>query len=354
MPDEIKFAFVLDENLNLKSFKVPQAIVKISVEGAEDPLTHQQMRDAVHDDFLVTQKKVNDFIKQRNGQLAVLGVNARKAKAPGLVKTGNETIQRLLADFEHSADATLKDFVRANAEKQRQLQAIEETETWRNVRWGISVLWTGGKALVGLGTAVVSGGTATPLVINEIVSNLMDLKKLFEDLRDKVEDINTMRVRVKQSLTALKSKPRFTNSDVEAFANELKLYEAKLLALEVKAKAISSKINPAITAIAHADANHEATAAAQKALDESLKELVKTSQSIKTAETYISTMKKNLGAARAQARTDPTLTAVKSWALTAYTKINDYKDIFFEPDSVITWIDQAIKRYGDTRSMLED
>ena len=51
MPEVIKFAFVKTDNLNCKSFTVPQAIVEIAVNGAADPLTHQKMRDAVSELF---------------------------------------------------------------------------------------------------------------------------------------------------------------------------------------------------------------------------------------------------------------------------------------------------------------
>ncbi len=47
MPDLIKFALVQSDNLNRKFFQVAQATVSISVEGAEDPLTHQRTRNVL-------------------------------------------------------------------------------------------------------------------------------------------------------------------------------------------------------------------------------------------------------------------------------------------------------------------
>jgi hypothetical protein len=353
MPDDIKFAFVQTENLNRKFFKVPQAMVHISVTGAENPLTHQRMRDAVSRDFAATQKKVNDFIRQRDLQISRLGVNERKRQKATLIKTGNESIQRFLADFQKSAEATLAEFAREQAAKDALVESAQQTENWRTVRWVFSVGWTGVKAIGGLVEAVSTGGTATPLVIKDFVDNLVDLKKLFDDMRDHYTTLTQARERVKNSLAALKSKSRFTNSDVEAFANDLKLYEAKLLAMEVQARSISTKINAALSAMPKSGVKPKAVKVAENALDNSIKELIECSKSIQAAETYLATLKKNLGTARATAKQDPTLTAVKNWAIAAYSKINDFKDIVLNPAELSTWIDAAVKIFGDTRNLLE-
>ncbi len=354
MPDDIKFAFVQTENLNRKFFKVPQATVAISVEGAEDPLTHQRMRDAVADDFKATQKKVNDFIRQRDLQISRLGVNERKRQKATLIKTGNDSIQRFLADFQKSAGATLAEFARERAERDAKVEEALRTENWRMVRWVFSVGWTGVKAIGGLVETVSSGGLTAPLAIKEFVDNLVDLKKLFDDLSDHYATLEQARARVKTSLASLKSKTRITNSDVDAFANELKLYEAKLLAIEVQARSISTKINAALAAMPKTGVKPEATKAAEDALDNSIKELIECSKSIKPAEVYLAAMKRNLAAARATAKSDPALTAVKNWAIAAYSKINDFKDIVLNPRELVTWIDAAVKVFGDTRNLLED
>ena len=352
MPDLIKFAFVLTENLNQTFFKVPQATVEISVEGAEDPLTHQRMRDAVSDEFAATQKKVNDFIRQRDLQISRLGVNERKRQKATLISTGNASIQRFLAEFKTSAENELAEFARKEAATAAKVENATRNENWNNVRWGISVAWTGVKAIGGL-VGVVTGGVVAPLVIKEFVDNLIDLKKLFEDLGDHYMSLAQARKRVRDGLASLKAKPRITNSDVEAFSNDVKLYEGKLLTIEVKARAISTKVNAALAAMPKTGIKPEAIGLAEEALDKSLKELIACSVSIKAAEVYLTTLKKNLGAARASAKSDPTLTAVKTWAIAAYTKINDFKDILLSPTELATWIDAAVKIFGDTRNVLE-
>lgn len=353
MPDNIKFVFVLTENLKLRFFQVPQAIVEIAVEGAEDPLTHQRMRDAVSGEFAVTQKKVNDFIKQRDLQISRLGVNERKRRKADLIKTGNDTIQRDLAEFKTSAEAKLAEFARKEAAAAAKVEAATRHENRQSVRWAVSVSWTGVKAIGGLAAAVGSGGAATPLVIKEFVENLMDLKNLFDDLGDHYMSLAQARKRVRDGLASLRSKPRITASDVEAFSNNVKLYEAKLLAIEVKARSISAKVNTALSAMPKAGIKPEATRLAEEALDKSIKELVECAASIQVAAAYLATMKRTLGAARASAKSDPTLAAVKNWAIAAYGKVNDFKDIVLSPTELATWIDAAVKIFGDTRNVLE-
>jgi hypothetical protein len=99
MAEIVKFAFVLTENLERKSFKVPQAIVELHVNGAADPLTHQKARDAVSDLFVKTQKSVNDDIQQRDLRITRMGVNEKKLKKRGEIDNGNKKIQELLTTF---------------------------------------------------------------------------------------------------------------------------------------------------------------------------------------------------------------------------------------------------------------
>jgi hypothetical protein len=353
VPDNIKFAFVLTENLNRKFFPVPQAIANISVEGAEDPLTHQRMGDAVSKDFTATQKKVNDFIKQRDLQISRLGVNERKRQKATLIKTGNDSIQSFLADFKHSADSKLETFTRKEKATAAKVEAATSHETWNSVRWVVSVSWTGVKAIGGLVGTVTTGGTATPLIIKEFVDNLLDLKKLFEDLGNHYMSLAQARKRVRDGLSGLKTRPRITASEVEAFANDVKLYEGKLLAIEVQARAISTKVNAAVSAMPKTGIKPEALHLAEQALDKSIRELIECSVSIKAAETYLTSLKKSLGTARASAKGDPALTSVKNWAVAAYGKINDFKDIVLSPTELATWIDVAVKVFGDTSNVLE-
>ena len=353
MPDHIKFAFVLTENLNRPYFQVPQAIVQIAVEGAEDPLTHQRMRDVVSDEFAETQKKVNEFIHSRDLQISRLGVNERKRQKATLIKTGNDTIQRLLAEFKTEAETELEKFARREAASLEKVARAKQRENWLTVRWAISVTWTGVKAIGGLVGTVTTGGGLAPLVIKEFVDNLVDLKKLFDDLGEHYMSLAQARKRVRDGLSGLRTKPRLTKSDVEAFAGHLNLYEAKLLEIEIKARAISSRLNAALTAMPKAGLKPEALRLAEESLDKSIKELIECSVSIKAAEKYLGTLKKNLGQARAAAKSDPALTSVKNWAMTAYTKINDFKDILLSPTELATWIDAVIKIFGDTRNVLD-
>ena len=142
MPNKFDFAFVLDKNIGLKYFPVSQALVTFTVTGEEDPVTLQQMRDAVHGKFTVTQKKVNDFIQSRNGIIAKLGFNERRQKKDvQLIDSGNVTIQKFLADFKKAADGELAAFQREQAAKAQKI-ASSPSGAATTVKWIISLGWT--------------------------------------------------------------------------------------------------------------------------------------------------------------------------------------------------------------------
>jgi hypothetical protein len=186
----------------------------------------------------------------------------------------------------------------------------------------------------------------------EFADNLLDLKTLFDDLGDHYMSLAQARKRVRDGLSGLKSRPRITASEVEAFSNDVKLYEGKLLAIEVKARAISTKVNAAVAAMPKAGIKPEALSLAESALDKSIRELNECSLSIKTAETYLTNLKKTLGTARTSAKSDPALKSVKNWAIAAYGKISDFKDIVLSPTELAAWLDVAVRVFGDTRNVL--
>jgi hypothetical protein len=106
-------AFVQSRNLGLESYPVPQATVEFEVTGADDPLTLQRLRDAVSGPFAATQKKINELIAARAGQIARLSLDARTRKEDArLIDSGNRQIQRWLDEFKQEAEALLDDFAK--------------------------------------------------------------------------------------------------------------------------------------------------------------------------------------------------------------------------------------------------
>jgi hypothetical protein len=89
----------------------------------------------------------------------------------------------------------------------------------------------------------------------------------------------------------------------------------------------------------------EAIAKAQKALHDCLTELVEASSEINTASKYLLNVKKNLGMAKANAKSDSTYATVSSWAVLAYKTINDFKDFVLKPESWVTQVDGVIKYF---------
>jgi len=93
MAKKFDFAFVQQKNLGLQFFAVTQAYVTFTVTGNDDPTTLQEMRDEVSDEFHKYQKRINEFIKNRNVEISKLSRKNAKSDAPKLVSGGHTTIQ---------------------------------------------------------------------------------------------------------------------------------------------------------------------------------------------------------------------------------------------------------------------
>lgn len=345
MPEIVKFAFVLDANLKLKSFNVPQAIAELNVKGAADPLTHQKARDAVHDLFLKTQKAVNDDIVQRDLRISRMGVNEKKLKKRGEIDNGNKKIQGLLDTFKQEAQARLVEWRKEQAERQVKAEEAKVREDWRMVSFTINSVWSGIKFMLDVGE-MAAEPLVLPVAINSFVSNLMEIKGIFEEFSKVYAGCPAMRKKVKDGLTSLKSKPKLTKSDVEQFGKDVDLFEDKLLVLELKAKGLSSKVTAMIATIPKkGTVKDEAIAKAEKALDDCLTGLVDASSEVNKASKYLLTVKKNLGLAKANAKNDSTYGTVSSWAVLAYKTINDFKDFLLKPDEWVTKVDGVIKYF---------
>jgi hypothetical protein len=345
LPEIVKFAFVKEANLKLKSFNVPQAIAELNVKGAADPLTHQKARDVVRDLFLKTQNAVNNDIEQRDLRISRMGVNEKKQKKRGEIENGNKKIQGLLDSFKQEAQATLVQWRKEQAERQVRAEDAQVREDWRIVTFTINSVWSGIKFMLDVGE-MAAEPLVLPLAINSFVSNLMEIKRIIEDFGKVYADCPVMRKKVKDGLTSLKSKPKLTKSDVEQFGKDVDLFEDKLLVLELKAKGMSAKVTAMIATIPKKGTVKDAAIEkAEKALDECLTGLVGASSEVNKASKYLLTVKKNLGVAKASAKSDSTYATVSSWAVLAYKTINDFKDFLLKPEEWVTQVDGVIKYF---------
>lgn len=352
MPEVIKFAFVKTDNLNCKSFTVPQAIVEIAVNGAADPLTHQKMRDAVSELFKTTQTAVNNDIEQRDLRIARMGVNERMLKKKIEIESGNNKIQELLANFKKEAQDELTAFKKREEVLEQKVTEANRRENWRGVNWTISMAWTGLKLFLDVGEVVTGPPVAIPLIVKQFVDNLMDLKDLYEDWGKYYASLGDMRKKVREGLTALKNKPKLSKSYVEQFGRDVDLFGDKLMLLESKTKAMSAKVTGLLASAPKKGINTAGQQKAEQTLHNCLTELVAASTEIKKASAYLVILKKNLGLAKANAKSDPTFATVSSWAEIAYKTVNDFKDFVLKPQEWITWIDGSIKFFSNAGNFM--
>ena len=323
MANKFDFAFVLSKNIDLKYFPVSQASVTFTVTGDDDPLTLQLMRDAAHGEFVKTQKKINDFIQSRNGEISRLGFNERRQhKDAQLIDGGNQSIQKFLADFKKDADGELAAFVRQQAAKAQKIAAAPGTGTTA-LKWVISFGWTmyqGAKAVADI------SGAEGPLKIYDgikgFVDALNDLIGLIGKVQDYLANEKTVNAKVRATLKSLAGKKTFTEADAKAFEEAVQLYETKVLGMEMTAKSLSGKVTRAITLVPERGITPVARKDAEDKLDDLLKALVKLQTTIKPVEKKLLVFKLNAGAAKAHAKKEQP----SSWASWAASKAYDFKD----------------------------
>lgn len=327
MPDRFDFAFVQRENLGLRWFPVSQATVTFKVTGASDPLTLQRMRDAVSSDFKDTQKKVNDCIRSRAGQIRQLSLNARARREDArLVDAGNQQIRRLLDEFKKAADARLAAFEAQEKKKAAKLAAVASPGT-SAVKWLITLAWTtyqGASAVKDM----YEGESPVKILdgIKGFVDALKDVHALLVVARDQFSDEKTVRLRVKAALKKLQAQKGFTESDVAAVASLVSLYETKVLTIEKSAQRLSSAITQAIREMPSEGITRTARQEAEHALDEQLQALVRLSTTLKRVEKQLTRFKLNLGAAKQAARKEKP----ESWTQWLAAKGYELKDVAFD------------------------
>jgi len=322
MANKFDFAFVLDKNIGLRYFPVSQAYATFTVTGSEDPLTLQQMRDAVHPKFVETQKKINDFIQSRNAQISRLGAKELKRTGAQLIDGGNQAIQKFLGDFKKIADDQLEAFKRQEAVKAAKIAASPNLAT-STVKWMISFGWTayqGGKAILDI------WGMEGPLKIADGVKGFVDALNDILDLIGKVQDYfaneKAANTKVRAALRTVLGKRTFTEGDAKALEDAVNLYETKVLGMEMTARSLSAKIAHAISVVPREGIAPAAQAEAEQKLDGLLKGLVKLQQTLQPIQKQLKTYKLQVGAAKASAKKEkPT-----SWASWAASKGYEFKD----------------------------
>jgi len=353
------YAFVLTKNLDLKYFPVSQATVTFTVTGDDDPVTLQQMRDAVHDEFVATQKKVNEFIQSRNAQIMRLGFNERRQhKDVQLIDGGNQTIQKFLAEFKKAADDELAAFQIKQEKKAQKIANAPGTGTTL-LKWVISVGWTmyqGSKAVADM------YGAEGPLKIYDGIKGFLDalndLLGLIGKVRDYLADEKTANAKVRALLKSLAGKKSFTEADAKALEDAVNLYETKVLGMEMTSKSLSGKITRAISVVPDKGILPAVQKESEDKLDELLKALVSLQTKLKPVEKKLQTYQLQLAAARAHAKKEQP----SSWASWLASKSYDFKDAawsawsgdFAEAEQDITekGIDYLIKKFADPENVI--
>lgn len=300
-----EFAFVQSRNLEQKWYPVKQATVEFELTGADDPLTLQRLRDTVAAPFAATQKKINDMIPSRAGQIAKLSLNARARKEDlRLIDSGNEQIQRWLDEFKAEADGLLDDFAKQEKEKADRIEASASADA-STLKWVVSRAWTSDQGVNAV-KDIYEGESPQKTVdgIKGFVDALNELYRLAVYVQDRFADEKTVRAKVKAGFRKLQGQKSFTESDVATVMALVETYETKTLAIEKAAREMSAGITNAISKIPADGITPEARKEAERALDEQLQAIVSLSNTLERVDKQLTSFKLYLGRARSAAKKD--------------------------------------------------
>lgn len=322
-----EFAFVQGRNLEQKWYPVQQATVEFELTGADDPLTLQRLRDAVAGPFAATQKKINEMIPSRAGQIAKLSLNARARKEDvRLIDSGNQQIQRWLEDFKKEADGLLDHFAQQEKKKAERIEA-SATAGASTLKWVISVAWT---AYQGVNAVkdIYEGESPAKIYdgIKGFVDALTDLQQLAVYAQDQFADEKTVRAKVKAGFKKLQGQKSFTESDVATVTALVESYETKTLAIEKAARQMSAAITKAIAKLPADGITPAARKEAERTLDEQLQAIVSLSTTLKRVDKQLTGFKLYLGRAKSAAKKDKP----QGWLSWIGSMGYDLKDVAFD------------------------
>lgn len=337
MADTVSFALILTKNLKLTNLKLSQIETVITVTAGMDPLTLQQMRDAVSDSFQARRKNLNDFIVASEKLLArEPNKKKRQQKAKAIIVKMNSDVKK----FE--ANLTKRVNVFCAAEEKRQ-EDFDKSQ----VKFAVSTLWSaanilkdtvGGIAALFASAAVPAASVAAAKAIADL---LLDIKGLYGSLSDACKSHLKVQKEIVSSLKKIKAtkppKP-IGKSLLNQVDSQIKLYEDKLDSIEMYAKTLARQLNGVLNfAEKNKDISAEAKKRIKKFVSRNIKDIVSISNDVKKGKRSIQSFRDKYKQASKRAKTDAR--SIFDWALSFYDMAN----------KLVTWTQE----WGDTEKMID-
>ena len=313
MAEDIHFSLVMNDNLKLKHFKMQQVEVGIKVEGADDPVVHQLMRDAVSPLFHKYQALLNKLIVNINNEIS------REAKRPNkdkVLKRGIAGVNTIANKFKTEAQSELDDFCRGEKAKQEKLAAAQREEesyvSWEKVKYTCWMLWPAAKVVIDSTAAYLAGAEVISgdlLKAKGLIENFQKAYGSFKDLFDRwaitMADLDGARTQTESKLKALKGSKTVSESQVKAAADMVSVFENKLTKYELETRALVKKVDEVLKSIPEGECiNPASVSTTAKTFGEVLDSVGDQIQKIKKAETAIGKMRKDLIIAKLKVKTE--------------------------------------------------
>lgn len=305
MPDVIKFALIPNKYIANPQWKLQQLTIELQVEGAENPLTHQEMRDELRTLWQTTQRKIDNELN------AVAILYKRPVKVKEKTQAFGAALKRITAwgqDFEAEAQTKMDTFCKREAQKAETLAQFEAQERWRNIRWAFSTLWNAANILNDtneLAEKLFSTDGSWLDAALDFYGVVKAVHEAYQDFSASYRDETKIRKDVIESLKKLKSARTITESLVKQLEENVKDYETKVNLLELKTRALTAQLSKALSSVPSADElTPELQKQAESTLDKLLNEVTDAATHTKKAQEQLKKFKLKLGAARASTKKD--------------------------------------------------
>lgn len=337
MADTVSFALILNKNLKLTNLKLSQIETVIKVTAGMDPLTLQQMRDAVSDSFKARRDNLNSFIEASEKLLArEPDMRKRQQKAGAVISKLNADVKK----FEANLTKRVNEFCAAEEKRQEDFDKGQ-------VKFAVSTLWSAATILkdtVGGISALFASAVvpaATLAAAKAIADLLLDIKGLYGSLSDACKSHQKVQQEIVNSLKKIKAtkppKP-IGKSVLNQLESQIKLYEDKLESIEMYAKSLAKQLNGVLT---FAEKNKGISAEAKKRIKKfvtrNIKDIVSISNDIRSGKRNIQSFNDKYKEASKRSKTDAQ--SVFDWALSFYEMAN----------KLVTWGQE----WGDTEKMID-
>jgi len=322
MPN-ISYNVILPANLTLKELPLKQIEVIIDITGAEvDPLTLQQIRDenSLKQCFIARRQNINTLISNTATALD-------KVKSD---KEGQAAVDAFNKKLEAEINTLKKELqVRADAFSQKQKKAANDL-FWAQAKLVVRVLWAyakyvkggleiGGKVGAAVAAGVTPGGAFLSVVaIKSIINTWNDCNGAADELESAMETERAQYVKLREAINEIKKlkKPQpVPQSKIDAVANLMGPYGARLLGVDVAAKKTAGKLDALLKDLDKGKfRNAGAQTEIENKVDHLIKKIIERSTNVNEGRKLLQAAKDKVADASKRAKKDP----ISFWDVAGY------------------------------------